>query len=56
MPPATHQPTSQPAALPRPAKPTYVNLFVEPVYAPDGHLEDEPEDQDNGLEPAHSSL
>lgn len=55
MPPATHQPTSQPANLPRPAMPTYVNLFVEPVYA-DARLEGELEDQADGSEPAHSSI
>nr|WSX25498.1 hypothetical protein OG690_38085 [Streptomyces tubercidicus] len=45
MTPATPQPTSQHAAkLPRPAKPDYSNIFVEPVY-PHSYLESELDDE-----------
>lgn len=54
MTPATPQPTSQHAAnLPRPAKPDYSNIFVEPVY-PHGCLDAELDDE--AEEPAASLI
>ncbi|MEU6327973.1 hypothetical protein ABZ851_11900 [Streptomyces sp. NPDC047049] len=44
MPPTTPQPHHKLAdPLPRPAKPDYRNVFIEPVYAP-GFPEDDWED------------
>lgn len=54
MPPATPPQTSQPVTkLPRPAKPDYANLFVEPAY-PHGCLESELDDEDE--QPAASRV
>ncbi|MDT0455029.1 hypothetical protein RM550_04650 [Streptomyces sp. DSM 41527] len=48
MPPTTPQPHHKLAAsLPRPAKPDYRNVFIEPVYR-NGFLEDDLEDDLDG--------
>ncbi|MCZ1011326.1 hypothetical protein [Streptomyces lydicus] len=54
MPPTTPQPPHKlTAPLPRPAKPDYRNVFIEPVYG-NSFLEDDLEDDLDGPAPSRA--